>query len=381
MTTHKKPPSGETPKPSEPGDLGRYRIVARRTDDTHPGATTLTHFTYARSAEEAIAKVRAQHEGPGCVYGEQGLYRVVEVTDEGPFHEVRQQEEARRRYLTTIMDHAKYTLRGGREVDNPHEGQLRLLNDFFTRAVVFPEPHDDGVRPQPHQATFGWTSERPFIEHSSDPGRALAVFLLAYLDHHGMALAPAGTPAASEIDLDTIEALHATADLPDEAPNVARPVEDRSSEGQRSAQREADEGSEAVPELIEQVSDLCEQHFAAVTGSSSEQWEAESREVVGIALRTVKLADRDAYPQVLEEYLNTNRARLERLWARYGPGGMFADEVVLVDFPACYVLCERIEADPLWLNWAWAQEDQEETALERLHDAWLYDTGDTDGGR
>ncbi|KWT62497.1 hypothetical protein ADL21_07705 [Streptomyces albus subsp. albus] len=32
--------------------------------------------------EEAVAKVRAAHEGPGGGYGQQGLYRVVAVTEE-----------------------------------------------------------------------------------------------------------------------------------------------------------------------------------------------------------------------------------------------------------------------------------------------------------
>lgn len=67
--------------------------------------------------------------------------------------------------------------------------------------------------------------------------------------------------------------------------------------------------------------------------------------------------------------------------ARYGPGGLFADEVVLVDLPACYVLCERIEAVPLQLEGVWAERGREDTALEWLHDAWRYDTRGKDGGR
>lgn len=73
-----------TDTPDAPGDLARYRVVARRTDDTHPGASTLTHFAHARSIEEAVAKVRGAHERPGGVYGDQDLYRVAEVTEEGP---------------------------------------------------------------------------------------------------------------------------------------------------------------------------------------------------------------------------------------------------------------------------------------------------------
>ncbi|GGN61329.1 hypothetical protein GCM10012285_60120 [Streptomyces kronopolitis] len=112
------------------------------------------------------------------------------VVEEGWESALRRQEDARRRYLTTIVQAAITTVRG-REVDNPDEELLSRLDDFFTRAVVFPDPHNGGVRPRPDQATFGWTSEPPGIEHASDPGRALAVFLLAYLDHYGLRLVEA----------------------------------------------------------------------------------------------------------------------------------------------------------------------------------------------
>ncbi|WP_329171275.1 hypothetical protein [Streptomyces sp. NBC_01477] len=275
--------------------------------------------------------------------------------EERPVGGAYQLEDARRLYLATILQNALATVRG-RELDSPDAEQLSLLDDFFTRAVVFPDPHGNGVHPRPHQALFGWSSEPPGIDHASEPGRALAVFLLAYLDHHGMVLTKSARPSVWP----------------------APPVE-RSGAGRPSVRdAEQGEGSEAPAELVERVLAVWEQHYAAVTGTSGDRWEAESRDVVGIALRTVKLADRDAYPQVLEEFLRANRARLERLWARYGPGGLFAEEVVLVDMAACYVLCERIEAVPLWLKGVW---DQEATALERLHDAWRYDTRDKDGGR
>ncbi|KIE22853.1 hypothetical protein LK08_33090 [Streptomyces sp. MUSC 125] len=265
---------------------------------------------------------------------------------------VRRQEEARRRYLTTILENAAATVRG-REPADPDADLVRRLDDFFTRAVTFPDPHSPGVHPRPHQATFGWTSEQPYIEHASDPGRALALFLLAYLDHYGL----------------TLEAAVRTGDHPDEQPV---------NEGRPSA-REA-EGGEASTELVERVLDTCGQHYAAVTGTNSEQWDQETtREVVGIALRTVRMTERDAYPQTLETYLHERRARLERLWQRYGPDGMFAGELVLIDLTACFVLCERIDEAPLWLEGIWTREGQEETALERLQNAWLYDTGEEDG--
>ncbi|UXY33163.1 hypothetical protein [Streptomyces sp. HUAS TT20] len=330
----------------------RYRIVAQRTDPEHPGASLLTHYAYGRSVEETVTKVRKALEKPGEVYGDQGLYRVVEVVEESPDSELRQQEEARRRYLTAILENATATVRG-REPEDPDADLVRRLDDFFTRAVTFPDPHTPGVHPRPHQATFGWTSEQPYIEHASDPGRALALFLLAYLDHHGLylnaALRAGDHPAAQPVD------------------------------GGRPSAREA-EGGEAPAKLVERVLDVCGQHYAAVTGTNSDQWDQESdREVVGIALRTVRMAERDTYPQTLETYLHERRARLERLWQRYGTGGMFAGEIVLMDLPACFVLCERIDSTPLWLEGIWTQEGQEETALERLQNAWLYDTAEKDG--
>ncbi|MFH9016587.1 hypothetical protein ACH4C6_35460 [Streptomyces sp. NPDC017943] len=87
------------------------------------------------------------------------------------------------------------------------------------------------------------------------------------------------------------------------------------------------EGGEAPEELVERALDVCGQHYAAVTGTPSDLWDQETvRAVVGIALRTVRMAERDAYPQTLETYLHQRRARLERLWQRYGPDGMFAGE-------------------------------------------------------
>ncbi|MFJ1561310.1 hypothetical protein [Streptomyces mirabilis] len=98
-----------------------------------------------------------------------------------------------------------------------------------------------------------------------------------------------------------------------------------------------------------------------------------------IALRPMRPADHESYPQALEAYLSGHRARLERLWRRYGPGGMFAGELVLIGLPGCLVLCERIDSSPLWLEGVWAREGQEENALERLQNAWRYDTGEEDG--
>ncbi len=168
-------------------ELIRYRIVAQRTDPAHPGASVTINYAYGRSVEDALGKARRVLERPHGLYGDRGMYRVVQVTEESLSVEMRQQEDARQRYLTTILEAALATVRG-REVDAPDGELLSRLDDFFTRAVVFPDPHNGGVRPRPYQATFGWTSEPPGIQHASNPGRALTQFLLAYLDHHGLAV-------------------------------------------------------------------------------------------------------------------------------------------------------------------------------------------------
>ncbi|HUR05905.1 MAG TPA: hypothetical protein VM347_25390 [Nonomuraea sp.] len=251
--------SGVATEPEADPEI-RYRIVAQRTDPAHPGAALLTNYAYGRSVGDAVTKVRKALEKPGGLYGDQGLYRVVEVVEESPDSALRQQEDARRRYLTALLENATATVRG-REPEDPDADLVRRLDDFFTRAVVFPDPHTPGVHPRPHQATFGWASEQPYIEHASDPGRALALFLLAYLDHYGLYLGAAVRAG----------------DHPD-----AQPVD-----GGQPSGREA-EGGEAPAELVERVLDVCGQHYAAVTGTNSDQWDQESdREVVGIALRTV----------------------------------------------------------------------------------------------
>ncbi|MET9017760.1 hypothetical protein ABZX74_43990 [Streptomyces olivaceoviridis] len=327
---------------SESG-LIRYRIVAQRTDPAHPGASVVTNYTYARSVEEAVAKVRRAKEKPGGLYGDQGLYRVVEAVEESPQSEARQLQGARGRFLTAVMDAAVAALD-----DQPASARTELvgaLSEFFfdtvfTRAIVSPDSGEE------HAQLY------------ARDGEVLSRLLLAHLADHG---------------LDLVEASARTGELralPDLHTDVGRP----------SLRGEENEESEAPAELIERVLAVCEQHYAAVTGTSSKQWDQESsRELVDIALRTVHLAEPQTYPQTLDTYLHEHRARLERLWRRYGPGGMLAGELVLIDLPGCFALCERIETTPLWLEGIWAKHGQEETALERLHDSWLYDTGEKDG--
>lgn len=320
--------------------LIRYRIVAQRTDPAHPGASVVTNYTYARSVEEAVAKVRRAKEKPGGLYGDQCLYRVVEAVEESPQSEARQLQGARGRFLTAVMDAAVAALDDQPASTRPE--LIEALSEFFfdtvlTRAIVSPDSGEDNAQ-----------------LHARD-GEVLSRLLLAHLADHGLDLVGASARTGE---------LHA---LPDLHTGVGRP----SVRG---------EECEAPAELVERVLAVCEQHYAAVTGTSSEQWDQESsRELVDLALRTVHLAEPETYPQTLDAYLHEHRARLERLWRRYGPGGMFAGELVLIDLPGCFVLCERIDESPLWLEGVWSKQGREETALERLHDSWLYDTSEEDG--
>ncbi|MFF1717397.1 hypothetical protein [Streptomyces sp. NPDC058268] len=340
------PAAEERPLAPEGGGLSRYRVVAQRTDEAHPGAVVLTNFAYGRSVEEAVAAVRADNEKPGGLYGDAGLYRVVEVAEEDAgASEARHEELARVRCVNTIMDAALAST--SLEPQDLDPEVFGILCDFFTRAVVFPGrlPHDDGQL------------------HTSDPSRALARLLLQHLGHHDM-------------DLGEVVAVAGWDPLPE------RLKVDRAAGEQRLAARDEDEGSSAGAGLIERVLAVSEQHFAAVTGTSSEQWDKElSRELVGVALRTVHLADREAYPQALEEYLGANRARLKQLWHVYGPAGVFPRGVYhLVELPGSLVLCERLASAPMWLEGVWARECESDTPLERLREAWLHGT-DKDGER
>ncbi|MEU4091521.1 hypothetical protein [Streptomyces sp. NPDC026673] len=59
---------------------------------------------------------------------------------------------------------------------------------------------------------------------------------------------------------------------------------------------------------------------------------------------------------------------------------MFASVCGLLELPEAFVLCERIDSDPLWLAELWSSAVGEDTPLERLEEAWLYGTGDKERG-
>lgn len=161
--------------PGEP-ELFRYRVVAQRTDDSHPGAVTTTNHTVARSVEEAVATVHTANERDLGLYGTKGLYRVVEVSEEiaetgGRVREPDADELARRRHLGTVMNAALTHSNLEGPVTIPPE-TVGALCDFFTRTIVLPgrlDPDDGRL-------------------HTSDPARDLTRLLLNHLENHGLAL-------------------------------------------------------------------------------------------------------------------------------------------------------------------------------------------------
>lgn len=127
-----------------------------------------------------MSKVRRAHEKPGGVYGDQVLYRLVEVCEAGPEVEAWKQEDARRRFVTAVMEAAR--AEAGQELTGlPHPEMFGILCDFFTRAIVFP-------------GQFGFPSGTAADDtqlHISDPARALSRLLLEHLTHHALDLVEA----------------------------------------------------------------------------------------------------------------------------------------------------------------------------------------------
>ncbi len=134
--------------------------MAQRVHPEHRGASTVTNYAYGRSVEGAVARARE----PGGLYGDEGLV----PGGGGGRGEPVQRAAAAGGCAPAVPDHDPGDGPDKRgESENPDADLLGLLDDFFTRAVFFPDPHTGRVCPQPHQATFGWTSE-PGGWHKTD---------------------------------------------------------------------------------------------------------------------------------------------------------------------------------------------------------------------
>src|SRR5439155_8216656 len=122
--------------------------------------------------EGAVKKVRRAKEKPGGLYGDQGLYRVVEAVEESPQSEARQLRAARGQFLTAVMDAAVAALDDDSASARPE--LVDVLSEFFfgaifTRAVLSPGSEaDDNAQ-----------------LHARD-GQVLSRLLLAHLADHGL---------------------------------------------------------------------------------------------------------------------------------------------------------------------------------------------------
>ncbi|MFC8918670.1 hypothetical protein ACFT5C_23185 [Streptomyces sp. NPDC057116] len=97
-----------------------------------------------------------------------------------------------------------------------------------------------------------------------------------------------------------------------------------------------------------------------------------SDQVLTAVLGTMTSRQRAAYAGVLTEYASVNRVRLERLYARYGPGGTIAihGRYSLVHSPTSVAVLERLAAAPERLREEWDAAELPPAWLEGLTMAW-----------
>lgn len=150
-----------------PEQRGLFEVLARCTDPGHPGFSEITTMAGADSVEEAVAKVR---RAKGSLYGPEGLYRVMEVSEDTPSTSARRLEAARAQAAAEI-GLAAAAVAGPYEPAPEADGLLGVLADFFHRTVVHPwhlaHPGDPGdgstppTRPAPTTAATSPVSSWP----------------------------------------------------------------------------------------------------------------------------------------------------------------------------------------------------------------------------
>lgn len=129
-----------------------------------------------------------------------------------------------------------------------------------------------------------------------------------------------------------------------------------------------------VPELFSPVLEVAERYYTELSGRECRSPE-DSREVLVVALGAMRQSETGGYVERLEEFVQANRARFERLYRVYGAGGLCPDGVCdLAAWPESIVLCERIESVPMWLDGLWGAAGCSEYQLERLSVAWRFGT-------
>ncbi|MEW1699226.1 hypothetical protein ACIQCR_32815 [Streptomyces sp. NPDC093249] len=97
-----------------------------------------------------------------------------------------------------------------------------------------------------------------------------------------------------------------------------------------------------------------------------------TEQVLGAVLRTMDPRRRAGYPGVVGEFASAHRARLERLYARYGPGAPIAvhGRYSLVHSPTGVAVLERLAAAPSALREEWDAAELPPVWLDGLRSAW-----------
>ncbi|AXK35625.1 hypothetical protein DVA86_26300 [Streptomyces armeniacus] len=166
-----------TPEESREGrenGLPRYRIELESSDE----GIRRVHHVHADSLEEAVVKVREADQWPRSGPGsDPGRFRVVEATEENASSEARQQRNARRRYLNTIVE-AGLTALGKTAPERSDHESFDVLCDFFTRAVTLPG----------HSAFPSGEAETDRLLNTDDAATVMVELLTTHLDHHGVQL-------------------------------------------------------------------------------------------------------------------------------------------------------------------------------------------------
>lgn len=97
-----------------------------------------------------------------------------------------------------------------------------------------------------------------------------------------------------------------------------------------------------------------------------------TEQVLGAVLRTMSPRQRAGYPGRLTEFSTTHHARLERLYAEYGPDSAIAihGRYSLVHSPTSVAVLERLAAAPTALHEEWDAAELPPAWLDGLTTAW-----------
>ncbi|GGN46681.1 hypothetical protein GCM10011578_099720 [Streptomyces fuscichromogenes] len=119
--------------------------------------------------------------------------------------------------------------------------------------------------------------------------------------------------------------------------------------------------------------EAAERIFVSVTGYTSFDRDL-SEKILMVVLKAVSAEQQEGYVRQLEAFADANRERLGQLYGTYGPGAPFADEsrCFLAHQPESLVVCERLDAAPLWLEGVRSDELDAEVVLDRFSTLWRF---------